>query len=443
MMKKYLALPIAIMASNLALAQGYYVDEQSAKRLGDAFSGGAAEAQDASTAFYNPAGLARLTKDELIVNVSGVIANTKVNDATLTPAITGEEIDQDTNSVIPSLYFAKRADDISTLAFYINAPYATGVDFGEDSKARYQSSDSNTTGINLGMMVGVQITPELSLGGGLVFQYLQATVEKSVNVSAVCAQELGTTCASALSLSYATDTSTDASFSMKGNSFATGVNLGALYQYSDEGRVGLSYRSKIEHELEGDAKFDVSGLNAASKGFADSAGLTQTKADGSAMMTTPETISLSVFQGLGDFAVQADVTYTSWSDFDQLAIKSDNALIKKLAGEPELYNWDDNIRFALGGSYQVTDSLILRTGVAMDESPIPDETTKVDLALGDYQAISLGASYQIGADLGVDLAVQQTFVGKRDIKQAGAGAELSGEIENTVTSVAVGMNWKY
>ncbi len=55
-------------------AQGYSVDEQSAKRLGDAFSGGAAEALDASTAFYNPAGLTRLRQTELVLGLGIVNA---------------------------------------------------------------------------------------------------------------------------------------------------------------------------------------------------------------------------------------------------------------------------------------------------------------------------------------------------------------------------------
>lgn len=441
-MKKYLALPISIMVSNLAMAQGYYLDEQSAKRLGDAFSGGAAEASDASTAFYNPAGLARLKQDELLVNIGAVMASTEVKDPTLTPTIQGEDISKDTTSVIPSVYYAKRADEISTLAAYINAPYATGVNFGDDSLARYQSVNGKTVGIDLGLMVGVELTKGLSIGGGVVFQYLQANVEKAVNLSAVCAGQLGATCTSALSLPLDGSTATDATFSMEGGSVATGFNLGVLYEYSDTGRVGLGYRSKIRHELKGDAEFDMDDVNAPAKVFAAAANLATTKASGSASMTTPETISLSVHHGLGDLGLQADVTYTSWSDFDQLKIESTDAVIKQLAGEPEAYEWEDTFRYSIGAYYNINNSFTVRTGVAMDESPIPDENTKVDLAMGDFTALSLGGTYSISKDLAVDFAVQQTMIADRDLNQSGAGSTLAGEIENSATSVAVGMNWK-
>ena len=46
---------LLLLSAAQLMAQGYYVDEQSALRLGDAFSGGAASASDAATAFYGPA----------------------------------------------------------------------------------------------------------------------------------------------------------------------------------------------------------------------------------------------------------------------------------------------------------------------------------------------------------------------------------------------------
>ena len=62
---------VGLLISGQSLAQGYYVDEQSALRLGDAFSGGSASASDASTVFYGPAAMT-LVKDEIVFNIAAI-----------------------------------------------------------------------------------------------------------------------------------------------------------------------------------------------------------------------------------------------------------------------------------------------------------------------------------------------------------------------------------
>src|SRR5690554_5336492 len=71
----------AIMGASLlfagqTFAAGYYVDEQSAIRLGDAFSGNTASASDASAAYYGPASMI-LVRDEVAINASAVSVSSR------------------------------------------------------------------------------------------------------------------------------------------------------------------------------------------------------------------------------------------------------------------------------------------------------------------------------------------------------------------------------
>ena len=54
-------------ASTLASAAGFALIEQSASGMGNAFAGAAATAEDASTVFYNPAGMSRLEGTQITV----------------------------------------------------------------------------------------------------------------------------------------------------------------------------------------------------------------------------------------------------------------------------------------------------------------------------------------------------------------------------------------
>lgn len=49
-----------LLAAGSALASGFALKEQGISGLGNAYAGAAAIAEDASTIFYNPAGMARL-----------------------------------------------------------------------------------------------------------------------------------------------------------------------------------------------------------------------------------------------------------------------------------------------------------------------------------------------------------------------------------------------
>src|SRR5690554_7649393 len=73
----------SLLFTGQAFAAGYYVDEQSALRLGDAFSGGSASASDASAAYYGPASMI-LVRDEVAINASVIAASSKITgDATI------------------------------------------------------------------------------------------------------------------------------------------------------------------------------------------------------------------------------------------------------------------------------------------------------------------------------------------------------------------------
>ena len=72
---------LGAFASASAWGSGFYLLEQNASGLGRAFAGTAAIADDPSTVFYNPAGLARLDGVRVSVAASAINVNTRFDDA--------------------------------------------------------------------------------------------------------------------------------------------------------------------------------------------------------------------------------------------------------------------------------------------------------------------------------------------------------------------------
>src|SRR5690554_3728054 len=183
----------AIMGASLlfagqTFAAGYYVDEQSAIRLGDAFSGGAASASDASAAYYGPASMI-LVRDEVAINASAVSVSSRFSgDATTIGGadINGTAAKNSSTDVLPSLYFVKHLDPDLAIGGFINAPYATASEFGKQSVARYQAADSEITGIDVGASFALRVHEKVTIGGSLIAQYLKAKTGVMVDTQAAC-----------------------------------------------------------------------------------------------------------------------------------------------------------------------------------------------------------------------------------------------------------------
>ena len=63
----------------------------------------------------------------------------------------------------------------------------------------------------------------------------------------------------------------------------------------------------------------------------------------------------------------ADVLYTRWRSFDQILIEFDNPAQPDVL---QIQDYDDAFRFSLGLNYQYSPKVILRTGVAFDQTPV-------------------------------------------------------------------------
>lgn len=333
---------------------------------------------------------------------------------------------------------------------YLNAPYATGADFGDDSISRYFATESQITGIDFGTAIGFKVTDNLSLGMSMIMQYVSATVAQSINTSALCKAsepQLAPFSCNGLGIndSELGETTYDSQFEMEGDDLDIGFTAGVLYEFSPESRLGFHYKNRISHNLQGKATIAVP---TAAENFGNLVGLQDTKASGTAKLETPSQANLSFYQGLGKFSVQADIQWTDWASFDQLVVKSNNATVQGVA-TPQKYDWVESYRYSIGGSYQLNPSLKLRAGLALDQSPIKDKNTKIDFAFDDYKAISFGLTYDLDKNMTFDFGLQKTLKQKRAIAQGNIGdpsqnfSKLKGDVTTDVLSLAAGVNLKF
>jgi len=437
------ALTALALGASGSHAAGFAIIEQSVSGLGNAFAGVAASAEDASTIYFNPAGMTRLDGQQIVAGLHLIKPSTQfTDDGSSAPG--GDGGDAGKLGLIPNLYYVTDINDEVRFGLGINAPFGLATEYDDDWKGRYQAVKSAVEAININPSLAFKFNPQWSLGLGANIQYFKADLTNAVDFSSVCLGAEGAgqlpagTCAGA-GLVTPQNPATDGFADISGTSWGFGYNLGVLFSPSEATRVGLAYRSQVKQKLGGRANFTMpaaaQAIQPLAMAFADS--------DVTANVDLPSTLSLSVFHQINDaWALLADFTRTGWSSYEKMQIEFDN-IYKDPSVEES--NWKDSNRYSLGVTFTPGRQWTYRAGVAYDETPIPNaEMRSARIPGNDRTWLALGLGYQVSSSLAFDLGYAHLFVKDAEINRTGATQDLlKGSFENAVDIFSGQLVWMF
>src|SRR5882672_3742547 len=193
--KKLMALAIASAlggASGVASAAGFALIEQNASGLGNAYAGGAAVAEDASTIFFNPAGLSRISGKQLAVSGEAIGLSVKFQNQGSTagggaPVTGGNGGDAGGWAVVPNLYFATDIAPQWKFGVGINAPFGLKTDYDAGWVGRYQALETKVETLNINPSVAYQVNDQVSVGGGVSAMYIKGNLSKAIDFGSITA----------------------------------------------------------------------------------------------------------------------------------------------------------------------------------------------------------------------------------------------------------------
>ncbi|VAW74065.1 Long-chain fatty acid transport protein, partial [hydrothermal vent metagenome] len=327
--------------SSASLAAGFALIEQSASQMGNAFAGGAAFAGDASTVFFNPAGMTRLPAQ--VVGGLHYVKPKGEFDGTATD-ITGGAIsggnggDAGQVGVIPNLYITVPLGEGLFAGLGINVPFGLSTKYDANWKGRYHAIESEVSTINFNPSVAYKVNRQLSLGAGVNIQYINAKLTQAIDQGGLCTPtylqleaEGRLPPGSSIACTGLVPQGSDGFAEVEGDNWAGGYNLGLLYEPTNSTRVGLSYRSKIKQKLNGNSKFSNIIPQFSALG-------TFTNTSINAGIDLPQTASFSVWHDLSSqWSVMADATWTGWDNFQELRVAFDSNQPDAVTEE----DWDD------------------------------------------------------------------------------------------------------
>jgi long-chain fatty acid transport protein len=250
---------VLAMMPAVAGASGFALLEQSASRLGTAFAGTGAAADDATTVFFNPAGMTALRQPEGVVSASGISIGSEFRNDSSIPAFAqplgGNGGDAGDWNLVPAAYFVLPVGDALAFGIGVNAPFGLKLVYDDSWIGRFQASRSEIETLNFNPSVAWRIGERISLGAGIDYQRLDAELTNDVNYSAVIAQgvqqlvvagQLPPATGAAI---VAANAGSSGLARVRGDDDAWGFNVGALFDLSDDTRLGLSYRSRLRSRL--------------------------------------------------------------------------------------------------------------------------------------------------------------------------------------------------
>jgi long-chain fatty acid transport protein len=446
---KLLALSLASslsLMSTVSFSAAFGVAENSALGIGNAFAGGAASAEDASTVWFNPAGMTRIKGNQLVVGGHIIAPSFDFSDEGSStglgaPIVADGSEDGGRFAVVPNFYYIHSLSNELKVGLGINAPLGLATKYDGDWIGKYQTIEAEIVTVNVNPAIAWQATPDLSLGFGVSMQYIEATLNNKIDFTTICRSLTGGAgptpfCGGTPGLS-----SNDGFAQLEGDDVSYGFNFGALYQLSEQTRVGLAYRSEIHHELEGDADFTIP--SAVSGDIVVGAGLSASFADSgiTAKPDLPASLSLSVHhQWNKRIDVMADVTWVGWSSIPNLTIIFDNPAKSNSVEELEL---KDNIRLSIGATYSTDGPWTFRTGFAYDEGAARNASSRSPrFPDNDRYWLTFGSSYQISDVISIDAGYAHIFVPDTKINRVGAtGETLIGEYESSADIFSAQLRW--
>lgn len=444
-------------ASPGAFASGFALLEQSASRLGTAFAGTAAAADDASSIFFNPAGMAKLDQSQFLVVASGISISSEFNDAGSQPAL-GQALGSEGGdagdwNAVPAVFFAVPLSDRFVVGMGVNAPFGLKTEYDDGWMGRFQALESEIKTYNFNPSLSWRVNDQLSLGIGANYQRIQAELTNAVNYTAVVAQGLqGLAAAGQLPPALvptliAQNAGLQGNTVVRGDDGGWGFNAGLLYEFSPDTRIGLSYRSSIDYSLEGSVRFATptatEPTGAAIIAAASAPGATLANGPASVDLEVPDSAIASLYHRIGPVELLADVAWTGWSSIQDLVIVRDTGAV--LSVTPE--RWEDAWRYALGAAYQLSSAWKLRGGVAYDETNVPDSTRTARLPDEARTWVAIGAQWNPGGSFVVDVGYAHLFVDDAAMNQddgnATARGFLLGEQESSIDIISAQVSYKF
>ena len=376
-----LAATALVALAGQAHAAAFYLQEQSVKAAGRAFSGEVSE-RGAQQMWWNPAAIGGISSAQGYFGLDAILPHADAGNVDTLVARPGfaalgvpagvtavgggrNEHDPINNGFLPNGGFAMPLTEHWAIGLTATSPYSFTTNYAADSWARYSADKTRLRTYDIQPAIAFS-TGGLSIGAGPNVEYSKATFSNALP-------------------DPLSPLRPDGEQSLKGVGFQF---------HSDEIDMGVSYKSAIKHKLDG--TLAISGI------AAPIGALINTSVSGAhATFTTPWMVNAGLrYRIAPHFVLNGQITRTGWDRFDAIRLGNLGVLGDQTLPEGYHNTWS----YAVGFDYAVTPQWTLRGGVQRDLSPISGGERDPRVPDGNRWNFALGTSYKLTSHMTIDAA---------------------------------------
>ena len=459
MKKLILALAAAAITSG-AFAEGYQINNFSARQAGMANVGTAMKLGSESI-YFNPAAAAfQSSKFDISLGATGILSSVKASTLpTVDNGYTSELQESSDNKMSTPLhmYINYKPSERWAVGLGFYTPNGSSMNWGDNWSGAHLIQSISLAAYTIQPTVSFKICDRLSIGAGLMITWGNFDLSRAMLpvgaagnqtlvagfnlVNDVLGSAAGLTqeqiaqyqaMAQAGSNYFANNLQNRAivSAELEGNAnVAVGVNAGILWDINDQWSLAMSYRSRMNMKVDrGTARMSYASAEAQSylaflnqmlqMGGQEPAipGLDQGTFH--TELPLPTTVTWGVSYRPNDkWQMAVDLQWIGWSAYKDLNV----AFNETELGIKDIYsvkNYSNTLSARFGAEYRALNWLTARAGIYFDESPVNSNYLNPETPSMTKIAYSLGASFQLARSLALDLSY--CYVSSADPERTGS-----------------------
>ncbi len=399
MRKRSIAALSALLFSGTTFPAAFQLYELGTPIVGTADVGQAAVASDASTAYFNPAGMIELPTSEFMLGTQTILPYTKfdINNQNTIRGNNGGEAGVLTPGM--ALYYVYSYSPKLKLGVSFVSPYGGLLNYADGWVGRYMVQDTQFYTLNLNPSVAYKVNKWLGIGGGFSVEYANLYQTVALPTSFIDPVIGGVL---------------DGQANIKATNTHTGFNLGVIITPYPKTKIGIAYRSQIVHNFKGTTTF--------LRILTTPATTTQ--------MTMPQNVIVSIDQKITNkLNLLGEFGWSNWS-----AMKKSTVTIDSLTATTVL-DWTDTYRGGLGIQYQLKPNWKLQAGASYDSSPTNADKRTPDLPMDRQIRAGAGFIYTMKDIIQIAASYEYINFGDADIHNVSSNGVLSGSYSKNWANV--------
>lgn len=386
-MKAAAAAVMAVCAASAAHAAGFMLTEQSAGALGRAYAGAGVDGTDISGVYYNPATMTLHPGTTIQAGFVAVGLDLAFEGEKNGQAVT--ENGQYNTQAIPHGYISHQLTDNMWIGLAMTVPFGMGTEYKDGWAWNSRGISAEVLTFDFNPNVAWKVSDKLSLGAGMSIQY--AAADLKLQSSGMYSE-------------------------VDADSLAWGFNLGLMWSPLENLRFGLSYRSRVNHNADGDLEL-TNPLNG---------NLVMPALDATATIATPAWAMATAAWDVNDLlSLYATFRWTDWSSFKELEIKND------LKPSVVHNNWQDTYLVSVGADLRFTNWWTFRAGIGYETSAVDDPKYRTAIIPdADRLWLALGSSFKATENMQIDVSAAWLHgIGERNLWSSDGSNPIEGTPE--------------